>query len=787
MMRIATLARALTLALACLAGQSVLAETVTVRSGEHAGFTRIVLAHGAPVDWRLSRAGQGYLFDPGRPGVTYDLASVWQLIPRDRLAGLTALPDGTVRLDVGCACHALPFELRPGVVVIDIRDGPPPAASVHERDAAGRLLPPLPAGAEQTADVRAGNDPANDSANDPAAARPDAGPAGGPGSPRYDWLDRAMATARLPGAVATTPPAPVTRAPPSPPPSLPPSPAPAPPDLQGMPDLERLRSLDATRQALLERLGDAMTRGVIEPALPATRSRMPEQVVVPQPRPEQLRVVLPDEPAEPGIDAEAGDRLPGRLTAQGAQCIPDPAVDLLSWGADQSPATALGGFAALLGEFDRPDPDAVGRAVRYHLHLGFGAEARALAAAFAPSHPDRRVWDGLAQILDGGLDQNGVFAGMEVCDTAAALWAVLGQATLPTTRGLAVPAILRTFSALPPHLRRHLGPALADRFLMADDMVTVQAIRDAILRAPGDPGPAVRVMAAGIDLQRDEPGAVAALGELASGPGPSGVRATVVLLREMAATGSAPPDTLLAQAEAMHREYQGAPEARDLADAIALGHASRDDFDTALDWAASAGPQSETAVWAMLAARGSDGQMLRHAVLGPGAAAPPLTPEADRNLARRLIDLGFPDAATIWLDPARRSGAPVAEDRLLGAEAALTAGDPNAALRELAGLPGESAQTLRDLARVALGEVADLTAAEPRLAAAIRARNWPVIARDGPEVWRNAAALDLPAETPAETPANPAAPPPGPLATARSALADSAAARATLRALLDAP
>jgi hypothetical protein len=501
---------------------------------------------------------------------------------------------------------------------------------------------------------------------------------------------------------------------------------------------------------------------------------------MPQLPPAQVRVMLPDTAAEPGIDPAAAERPAGQLTAQGAVCIPDRAVDLSAWGADQPPALAIGQFAALLGEFDQPDPQAVGAAVRYHLHLGFGAEARALAAAFAPAHPDRRLWDGLAQILDSGLDESGVFAGMEVCDTGAALWAVLGQAALPTTRSLAVPAVLRTFSALPPHLRRHLGPALADRFLMADDMVTVQAIRDAILRAPGDPGPAVRVMEAGIDLRRDEPGAVAALGALASGSGPSGARATVVLLRELAATGTAPPAPLLAQAEALHREYQGAPEARDLADAIALGHAAQDGFDMAFDWAARAGPETAAGVWGILAARGSDGQVLRHAVLAAGAVPPTLPPEADRSLARRLIDLGFPAAAGVWIDPSRRN-ADVTEDRLLRAEAAMAADDPRGALRNLAGLAGDPAQDLRDRARVVLGEVADLTDAEARLAAAIRARDWPTIARDGSDLWRNAVALDLPA---AAAPDPAAAPPPGPLGTARAALAESAAARDTLRALL---
>ena len=53
---------------------------------------------------------------------------------------------GWLRLGVPCACHAVAYAFRPGIVVIDIRNGPPPTGSGFEnaidRVATGPL-PPL--------------------------------------------------------------------------------------------------------------------------------------------------------------------------------------------------------------------------------------------------------------------------------------------------------------------------------------------------------------------------------------------------------------------------------------------------------------------------------------------------------------------------------------------------------------------------------------------------------------------------------------------------------------------
>jgi hypothetical protein len=174
---------------------------------------------------------------------------------------------------------------------------------------------------------------------------------------------------------------------------------------------------------------------------------------------------------------------------------------------------------------------------------------------------------------------------------------------------------------------------------------------------------------------------------------------------------------------------------------------------------------------------------MRHAILAPGATAPPLPPETDRAIARRLLALGFPGPALVWVGPARRPSGLHEDDRLLMAEAALMRRDGAAALRALEGLDAPEAAPLRAQAAILAGQaVPEDLPPDLQLRLALRDRDWQALAEQGSDPWRGAAALatapDGAATVAAETPAT--------LAGARALLEESAAARATLDALLGA-
>ena len=83
------------------------AEVIQVQSGDHPGFTRLVLAIPDGRDWQLGRQGDDYVIDTGGPTDSFDLTQAFNLIGRNRLAALLAqAAPGRLHLDLACLCHA---------------------------------------------------------------------------------------------------------------------------------------------------------------------------------------------------------------------------------------------------------------------------------------------------------------------------------------------------------------------------------------------------------------------------------------------------------------------------------------------------------------------------------------------------------------------------------------------------------------------------------------------------------------------------------------------------------
>lgn len=556
------------------------AQVVRVISGDHPTFTRLVLSFDTPPDWRLGRSQDGYALRLAGAAPRYDLSDVFRRITRDRLAAVWADPaDGALRLRVACACHALPFELRPGVLVIDIREGPAPPGSSFETALEGGPLPAL------------GPAP-------PTRPRPrtSLGPI------PFDW------TAQL-------------RPAPSGSPALPPLPAPATAGL---------------RDELLFGLSRGVADGMIDPV-----TRLPTSPSQPSPQRQALsgNLRLGDV-----LETRTGLALPQQVAADGQSCPSDDRLDLASWGEEGSAALQLAtAFSGLVGEFDRPAPAAVQRAVRLHLHFGFGAEARALLQAFPIEGPDTPFLASLGRLLDGEPDPQGPFRGMEGCDSAAALWALLADPALPPRLARA-PAVLRSFSALPAPLRRHLGPGLAERFLAAGDSATATALQDSFLRIPGPADPRATVTEARIAAAL---GAGPQAAELLQGPaaesGPAHHAALIALVDLHAAEGRPLDPRVEEDIAAYLPQFAGTAEEPALRRAHVLSLALTDRFDAAFS-ALPAAPDAAPGLWELLS-RGPDGAILLHAI---GADPRPVPPRTRDRLAARLLDLGFPDQAGLW-------------------------------------------------------------------------------------------------------------------------------------------
>lgn len=701
------------------------AAPVRVTSGEHGSFTRLVLEFGAPVDWVVGRTSDGYALRLTGLTPGYDLSSAYALIGRERLSAIWTDPaSGELRLAVSCACHAIPFEFRPGIVVIDLREGPPPQGSSFELALDGAAMPVLAsAGKAQAQDAPLG----------------------------YDWT--------IPYSAP-----------------LAPDPVPTSPVAIGSPEAVALGdlTLEPLREALLLQLSRGAAQGVVEMTAPPKKGQSaPVDFASASFRMgEQANISITGRPA---VDDD--------LTADGEVCVADPRLAVETWADDRPVSEQMGEtMTGLTGEFDRPDPEAVARAVRFDLAIGFGAEARMLLTAFPGAQDDAGLWTSMAHILDGEVDPQSAFAGMLGCDTDAALWAMLADPAPVKGDLIAVGAVQRAFSALPLHLRRQLGPRLADRFLALGNDDAAFTIQQAILRVSGDPGPEVALMQARIAAHGgDLAGAEATTGAVLDDSGPAGAEALAAMV-ELKAAQNAPTDAAdVVALQAYLKERGDGPDSAALQRALTLAQALSGDFAAALAGQALT-PETEADVWRLLALLAPDALVLDLAVLGPGQKPPKAAVAVALPMALRLRDLGFADQAGIWA-----SSDPAADPMFL-ATIALQSRDGRAALRLLAGRLDEPAQLARAEALRLLGDepgvaatFADLGQDTAEWAAQRRAQDWSSVAAAGPDSWKAAAATLI-----AAAPTDPAAtsPPPGPLAESQALLDSSAATRLALANLL---
>ena len=695
-------------------GQTALGQTARVISGEHEGFTRLVIELPGPSGWTLGRTAMGYGFAANvTTGPDYDLGRVWDLIPRTRLQSLRVDPDnGALQLALACDCHVFPFEYRPGVVVLDIKDGPPPAGSAFEQ----------PFQPEAVSEVSA-----------VPAAPTEAG---------YDWL------ADLPDAAGRT--------------------------ATGM-DLPELAtgsvSLQPLRDQLLAQISRGAAQGIVEMEMPGKAPELADPGLTDLPWSQIHIGELPGVEATPG----GGSTEPQVLV----ECAPDAMLDLPAWGAGQSPLDLLSASrSGFYGEFDEIQVETAVAAVRHHLYLGFGAEARQYADMVPPAEaPELAYYRSMSRLIDGESDPQTPFAEMLPCDGPAALWAALARERLPKGPEVNVDAILRSFMALPAHLRHSLGVPLAERLLARGDDGAARLIRDAMQRAPYSDPADIAMLDAKADLNADRPDAAQQHAEAAVAEAGAEIAPLVTLVETHARRGEPMMPEAAASLEAVLGESEGRSDEAAIRRALILALALSGQPDEAF---AAAGPSPPVELWRLASQLAPDDAFLAHAVLTPGASPPEVPADLRLQIGRRLLDLGFADSALQWLG-AILDGAP-AEHRLLAAEAELARGEAQAALAQLDDLDQPEADGLRAQALLALGAYrsaheAILATGDTDRAARVLAwgKDWEGLSVDGTEPWRAAAELVA---------APPAAPGPGLLAEGNRLAEDGANARAAIAALL---
>ncbi len=766
-MKHARLAIFVTILWAGLFGAMASAQSIRVSSGEHPDFSRLVVAFRQKVEWSFGKVPGGFELRSNVENARFRLAGVFELIPRDRIKSVRDLGGGRLFLEVSCPCYADVFELERGQVVLDIKDG------IATADAEP-FNQPLPSGAEEEVQIAEASDTLPSQEMEPTqavATATDQVLAPAPITRSAYEIRRGLPL--LPGLSGEPNPQGEMAEVLGTEETLEPdggNPEPEMPDTPPLPEdvgnYERVREAE---QELLLQISRGAVQGLLEaevtvPTLPepeAPALEMAETDGIEAPQPADTSLADPESHVliQTSIDAQLPlADTPATITEQGLQCPPEEAFSVPSWGGDIRSGVDLAPYRnGLTGEFDAVQPEAILRLAKYYIYLTFGAEASALLKQYADNLGDVSNLQILADIMNAHSSPSAdAMAPLVECGGGTALWAVLAQDRPDPAFPINEAAVRSAFSELPMHLRRYLGPVLANRLIDAGKADLALSIRNALARGETTNSPGITYIEARLAMDEGETGQAAdmleALVQENAEASPEVLRdlLELKLTQDQAISES---DIALVSSFAFEQRGTEMGEILRALEIRALGHSGRftEAFERLQEIESRGELPSETTKNLMidlagyLAVKGTDAQFLRY--LSPMASTIRLPGEVRLAVAERFLEIGFlPEARAVLRGSATIPGH--AERKLL-ARLAIEEGKYSVAIGYLAGLDDTESGALRAQAYAGKDEIPAALAAfeqigetEKLLELAWRTGQWEeVAARDAGQMGRASALL----------------------------------------------
>lgn len=723
-------------------------ETSTVRSGEHDTFTRLTLPIPPDSDWSIDREENSAKLTVKSPDLQFDTSLAFDRIPRTRLLALSATaPYGELSMRFGCDCELESTLRTDGLLVIDIKD-----RQSDTVDDDGITLPPL---------HRALGSSRSESRNADAHS---------PLEQRETGLEsNAAIDPTVPGD-------------------------PSEPEI-------RLKSpsvgLNISERRLLEQIGRAANQGLLSPVgIPPDEKKgivVPPGSSTPYSGPPQI---LPlNVTAETSVDqgfAGVSDALKGG--SRNTACISESFVGISEWGDGRSLVEQVADArGAVYGEFDRPDSAAIKQLAKTYLFFGFGAEASHALDLMSDNSLEITFLRTMASILDGEtMPSSNPFEDQESCGGETALWSVLAGGS--PSRARDGDEIQQAFARLPDHLRKLLGPDLSQSFAkvgkteiaasilrsmdrVGDGEIPGKDFADAIVRkSSGDVSDAIRKLDRVVEKNSDY--SPQALIEL-------------IDIHWLERKPTTPAITELA--EAYETELKTSSVGPDMRRALVYSLSLNGRFEDALQTVeritrrdgSEAGLDAKLAVMDAMVDNAADPSFLKYALANRNDIAQHGSAVLRSKSARRLLALGFPQAA---LDTLATEAKPADEDvMLMRAQAAIALGQPHRAMVELLSVSSNEAQELRAKAMQTYGDYRLAGQTLMNTGNAAEASRWlwladapEMISVDEPSYYTQLAeATDQLVQSPDDTTDLP------PLTNAQALLEESRSARETIDQLFD--
>ena len=593
----------------CIFATMAKSEPVIVSIGELPDATRLVLTFANRPEWSSTSSKNEYAISIGAPGYEIGVSQVARQIAGTRISDVDITENGLV-IGMNCDCQAAAFEFGVGGIIVEIRDavGPTQDTStssprIRQAPIAESLLPTLlPSPFTDSRVVKAS----------PQKFPAYVGPYG-----HTPWAAPASENGLIEELGLAVP------------------------------------GSDAAVAMLSRELSRAASQGMIEANMNQQRRvQATEFESLPELENRSNLAIIT------GLDR--GFVVPRNSvssTHNGSVCLSNSDVDLSAWG-DTSGLRELG---ALRGKAVAEDgsvrPQGAKEIARYYIALGFGSEARTAAVAMEEG-PAKDLLLTLAQIMDQGRSQFDTLDGQILCEGKIALWAALAGPIDPEEIPVSTDAILSTFSALPRHLRAHLGPVLAERLravgLEDDARRAVNAVARGGLQSNESELVAARLRLAGTrhEAARDT------LTGLSNGTDVTAAEALLELLKDAERRGMAPNPDWVEDAPSLTRATEGTTVAADLNLAGLRGRIALGQFDELRAALSSDSPgldsnsRNELSANALVAAaHTADDVTFLKSELGLSKLmnVETMTRTGRFAVATRLSDLGLPKRAQAYL------------------------------------------------------------------------------------------------------------------------------------------
>ncbi len=641
------------------------AAKLNVISGEHPGFTRIVILATPDIDIELNKIDRNILLSFSNGPHQIILTDAFRRIGRTRIKDLRANETNGLRIELACECESILEKTADGNIILDIRD-PKRAdfATTPDRDEnksesttpsqemrtsleslaiaqSRRQLPPslwFPATATITPNQKTI-------------------------MPRQDGEIAAGLQLHISRGVS-----------------------------QGLLDLSKDQNeIPSERTAQYDAIND-----LTDEASPRLNNDRPGN---------QARIDTPI------IQTNTQNGIQEGLGKEAIGCLTGEVIDLAAWATENEFLKDLGSLQRdTFFENGRPNQEAARKLARHYLFFGMGAEAKAtLAAAGLEATEDPHLF-ALANILDQDHDtKTGAFASQAHCESSAALWAVLAFDDPSVTANIQVEEVVKAFTALPWHLKDHLGPGLVQRFRAASLQGPAETVLRVIRRATEESSSALRfeVANAAAAENREEEAKKLFEGIAEENRALSPEALVKMIDIEIAAGREIDRETAIL-AESYALEYRNTPIASDLRSANILALAASLQYEKAFGILEGEGDfASDYKLWSAtineLNSKESDIDFVRWIAKVPQDVKSSLEPKVGNASAERLLNLGFVrDAGDFLVAPIQ--GTLQRERSILRAQAALILNRPLQAEKELSGLEGEDIDVLRAEASFKAGE-----------------------------------------------------------------------------------